>query len=188
MFAEHLPRLGEPMALEIMTTWPSDSISIGGTHQVAAMNDAFGGRREDALCHIQWLRDHGPHASPMSDFADGLEVTVEALAGEPEHALAIAPEARRRPHRTTESLWRAELLLAIAGARFRLGDVDRALLYLEHLRTASMTHPAMYEIRRRLARDARAAIPDRDRVAAIRLAATGIDLDRALDQELGTIT
>lgn len=86
-----------------------------------------------------------------------------------------------------ESVWRAELLLAVAIARFRLGDADRSLLYLEHLRTAAMNHPVIYEIRRRVARDARAAIGDRDRIAEIRLAATGIDIDRALDQELGTL-
>ena len=65
IFAEHLPHLGEPMALEMMSTWPADSISRGGTHEVAAINDAFGGRRIDALWHVQWIRDHGPHASPM---------------------------------------------------------------------------------------------------------------------------
>jgi predicted ATPase/DNA-binding SARP family transcriptional activator len=187
MFAEHLPNLGEPMALEMMSTWPPDSISRGGTHEVAAINDAFGGRRNDALRHVQWIRDHGPHASPMRNVLDGLEVTVEALAGDPEHALAIAPDARQRLHRTMESVWRAELLLAVAIARFRLGDADRSLLYLEHLRTAAMNHPVIYEIRRRVARDARAAIGDRDRIAEIRLAATGIDIDRALDQELGTL-
>jgi hypothetical protein len=187
IFTEHLPHFGEPMALELMATWPPDSIARGGTHQIAAMNDAFGGRRDDALRHIQWLREHGPHASPMSNIVDGLEVTVEALAGDPEHALAIAANARQRLHRTMESLWRAELLLAIAIARFRLGDVDRSLLYLERLRTAAMNHPVIYEIRRRVARDARAAIGDRDRVAEIRLAAAELDLDHALDQELGTL-
>ena len=188
MFAEHLPHLGEPMALEMMPTWPQDSISRGGTHEVAAINDAFGGRRIDALRHIQWIRDHGPHASPMRNVLDGLEVTVEALAGDPERALAIAPDARQRLHRTMESLWRAELLLAIAIARFRLGDVDRSLLYLEHLRTAAMNHPVLYEIRRRVAQDARAAIGDRDRVTEIRLGAATVDLDHALDQELGILS
>ena len=187
IFAEHLPHVGEPMALEMMSTWPADSISRGGTHEVAAINDAFGGRRIDALRHVQWMRDHGPHASPMRNVLDGLEVTVEALAGDPEHALAIAPDARLRLHRTMESVWRAELLLAVAIARFRLGDVDRSLLYLEHLRTAAMNHPVIYEIRRRVARDAREAIGDRDRVAEIRLAAAELDLDHALDQELGTL-
>jgi predicted ATPase/DNA-binding SARP family transcriptional activator len=187
IFAEHLPHVGEPMALGMMSTWPPDSISRGGTHEVAAINDAFGGRRIDALRHVQWIRDHGPHASPMRNVLDGLEVTVEALAGDPEHALAIAPDARLRLHRTMESVWRAELLLAVAIARFRLGDVDRSLLYLEHLRTAAMNHPLIYEIRRRVARDARAAIGDRDRIAEIRLAAANIDIDRALDQELGTL-
>ena len=185
--AEHLPHLGEPMPLEMMSTWPPDSISRGGTHEVAAINDAFGGRRNDALRHIQWIRDHGPYASPMRNVLDGLEVTVEALAGDPEHALAIAPDARRRLHRTMESAWRAELLLAIAIAQFRLGDVERSLLYLERLPTAAMNHPVIYEVRRRVARDARAAIGDRNRVAEIRLAAAEVDLDRALDQELGIL-
>jgi hypothetical protein len=185
--AEHLPHLGEPMPLEMMSTWPPDSISRGGTHEVAAINDAFGGRRNDALRHIQWIRDHGPYASPMRNVLDGLEVTVEALAGDPEHALAIAPDARRRLHRTMESAWRAELLLAIAIAQFRLGDVERSLLYLERLPTAAMNHPVIYEVRRRVARDARAAIGDRNRVAEIRLAAAELDLDRALDQELGIL-
>jgi len=169
----------------MMSTWPPDSISRGGTHEVAAINDAFGGRRNDALRHIQWIRDHGPHASPMRNVLDGLEVTVEALAGDPEHVLAIAPDARQRLYRTMESVWRAELLLAIDLARFRLGDIDRSLLYLEHLRTSAMNHPVICEIRRSVARDARAAIGDRDRVAEIRLAAAEIDLDHALDQELG---
>ena len=187
IFAQHLPHLGEPMELEAMSTWPQDSISRGGTHEVAAINDAFGGRRNDALRHIQWIRDHGPHASPMRNILDGLEVTVEALAGDPDHALALATDARQRLQRTMESVWRAELLLAIAIARFRLGDIDRSLLYLEHLKTAAMNHPVIYEIRRRIARDARAAIGDRDRVAEIRLAAAELDLDRSLDQELGTL-
>lgn len=88
------------MALEMMSTWPQDSIARGGTHEVAAINDAFGGRRVDALRNIQWIRDHGPHASPMRNVLDGLEVTVGALAGDPARALAIAPGARQRLHRT----------------------------------------------------------------------------------------
>mgnify|MGYP001545017183 FL=1 len=50
-----------------------------------------------------------------------------------------------------------------------------------------MNHPVIYEIRRRVALDARAAIGDRDRIAEIRLAAADLDIDRALDQELGTL-
>jgi hypothetical protein len=114
-------------------------------------------------------------------------VLVEALAGEPGHALQLAAGVRRELERTAESLWRGQLVLAIAIAKLRLGDTAVALRYLEHLKTEPMYHPKFYDLRRRYSRQAREAIGDRESIASIRATAAELDIDEILDDELGPV-
>lgn len=186
LLTEHLAKLGEPMQLDTVAAWPADSVAHGGVRCVAAVNDAFGGRRDEALEWVGWLRNHGPNAAPVQHTADAVWVLVQALAGDPDEAMSSAPLVLERLERTTEAVWRSELLLAIAVARFRLGDADRALRYLERLSTAPMNHPVFYELRRRLARKARTEVGDRGRIGEIRATAPRIDIDRALADELSS--
>jgi len=183
-YASHADRLGDPLHYEGIDDWPDDSYAFLVAHGLMATNDALGGRLDKARQHIETIS----HLNVIPAHVVTAEsVLVEALAGEPGHALHLAAGVRRELERTSETLWRAQLVLAIAIAKLRLGDTVPALRYLEHLKTEPMYHPKFYDLRRHFSRQARQAIGDPETITSIRATAAHLDIDRILDDELGPV-
>jgi hypothetical protein len=157
IYANHMDRFGEPMDVGDVDNGPIDSVARGGIRELVTINEAFGGRLQDARRHLEWFDAHGHHLSPARQAIHSLPVLVEALAGDPQVVIARAPEAAGRIWRTTETVGRSELLLAMAIAHYRMGYTTTALRQLESLKTRAMAHPVYHDLLRRYARLARAA-------------------------------
>jgi hypothetical protein len=176
---------GRPMVIDEVERGPADSVARGGMRELVAINDAFGGRLDDARGHLDWFRLHGDSLSPIRETAHVVPVMVEALAGNPAAAIDRAPDAAQQMWRTTETVGRAELLLAVAIARHRMGHADIARRHLENLRGRPMVHPVFHDLRRRYSRLRGEAVADRDVVGDGLSGPTETDIERFLLGELG---
>ncbi len=112
-------------------------------------------------------------------------IMVEALVDNPAAAIDRAPDAAQQMWRTTETVGRAELLLAVAIARHRMGHAAIARRHLENLRGRPMVHPVFHDLRRRYSRLRGEAVADRDVVGDGLSGPTETDIERFLLGELG---
>ncbi len=186
IYARHMTSFGRPMIIDEVEHGPVDSVARGGMRELAAINDAFGGRIDDARRHLDWFRVHGDSLSPIRETAHVVPVLVDALAGNPAVAIDRAPDAAKQMWRTTETVGRAELLLAVAIARYRMGHVGVAGRHLENLRGRPMVHPVFHDLRRRFSRLSGKIAADHDVVGDDGLSGpTESEIERFLLGELG---
>jgi hypothetical protein len=112
-------------------------------------------------------------------------VLVDALAGDPVAAIDRAPDAAKRMWRTTETVGRAELLLAVAIARYRMGHAGVAHRHLEKLKGRPMVHPVFHDLRRRFSRLSGETVADHDGVGHGVSGSAETEIERFLLGELG---
>ena len=117
----------------------------------------------------------------------GDHTLVLAVAGDHTDTLANARTVLDDVDRRSDVSWRAELVLALAIAAFRVGDPSRALTYLEtlRLRRAPMIYPMLYDLRRDFADRACTQLDDSAIAVAISHAGS-LDIETILDRELRT--
>jgi hypothetical protein len=115
----------------------------------------------------------------------GDRAVILALAGDFDSTLLCARSVLHEVDRTSDVDWHAEMVLAVAIAYFRAGDLARALTYLEVLRRAPMMYPILYDFRRDFADQARNQLDD-DVIAAATTLARALDVEAILDRELRT--
>ena len=113
----------------------------------------------------------------------GSHAVCQALAGEPERAIAEARAVLDRARQRSDVDWHPEMALTIGIAHFRSGDAEKAFTYLEALRRAPLWYPILYDMRRDFAEQARALLDD-DVVERARLTARALTVEAILDREV----
>jgi hypothetical protein len=140
--------------------------NLAEAQELSSVNEAY--RRESA---------YGRAASLAH------ETLMMALAADPGVAMETARTALRDLDRTSDAICHPEMVLAVAIAYVRAGDLVRALTYLDVLRRSAMFIFMHYELRRDFAHQVRSRL-DATAIAQAQDASASLDVEQILDREL----